>query len=222
MALVRRSLILIFGGTFDPVHLGHIAIARSVRALVQPDRFILMPNAIQPLRTLASASFADRVAMLRLASAGENFEIDEREAKRERPSFSFDTLSALRAELGEEVALAWLVGGDAFARFDQWHRWQELFDLAHWIVVDRPGLANDQTLAQVVQVQLMRRCIQRAESLREEASGFVLRLSVPRVDISATEVRRRCAMREATDDLLAPEVSAYISRHGLYAASNTG
>ncbi|GAE57491.1 hypothetical protein XPR_4126, partial [Xanthomonas arboricola pv. pruni MAFF 301420] len=137
------QLHLYYGGTFDPVHLGHLAIACAARdelgALVH-----LVPAADPPHRPAPGATAAQRARMLELALADTpGLALDTRElqrASRDRaPSYTVDTLRALRAELGPTTPIAWLLGADAFVGLSSWHQWEDLFELAHFVIAARPG-----------------------------------------------------------------------------------
>ena len=208
---------LAYGGTFDPVHAGHLSVARAAR-----DAFgatvHLIPAADPPHRATPGASAAERAEMLGLALAGEpGLALDPRELGRDGPSWTAATLDGLRAELGPTAPVAWIVGADAFRGLPSWHRWPELFGLAHFIVVTRPGHALaglPDALAQAV----AGRWATSAAELSASPAGRVYRLAMPPHPATATELRRRLAAGEATGDWLAPAVGDYIARNGLYGA----
>ncbi len=180
-------LLALFGGTFDPVHLGHLRAAwEAAEALDAEVR--LMPANVPPHRPQPVASAAERVALLERALAGQDrLGLDPRELARSGPSYSVDTLHELRAEIGTRRPLALLVGADAFAGLVTWHRWRELFVLAHLVVLTRPGAARrlpDELEAEVAP----RRCSE-AAALRAAPAGRVFDLAITALDISATAVR---------------------------------
>ena len=133
------NLRLCYGGTFDPVHDGHIAVADFARQTCDADVYFI-PSADPPHRQRPSATAVQRADMLEIAVAGSpHFFLDLRELQREKPSYTVDTLRELRAELSAEEPIAWLIGADAFAQLHTWHEWESLFDLAHFVVAVRPG-----------------------------------------------------------------------------------
>ena len=132
-------LVLCYGGTFDPVHTGHLAIARAVRDALHADVHLL-PAADPPHKGPTHADAEQRARMLELAVQGEaGLIVDRRELRRPGPSYTFDTLRELREELGPHAQLVWMVGGDSVFELDTWHRWRELFDYAHLLAIARPG-----------------------------------------------------------------------------------
>lgn len=210
-----RSLVVCYGGTFDPVHLGHVDAVDAVRSATGCDALHLIPCRVSPHKSAPGASGAQRCAMLELALAGRpDVTVDRRELERPGPSFTVDTLLGLRAELGPQVALGWLLGADALAGLERWDRWQRLAELAHLLVLDRPG--SERPAAGPVAALLDRATCASAAELRAAPAGRVWFVRQPPRAISASEVRRRLAAEGECDDLLPPEVSAYISDHGLY------
>jgi nicotinate-nucleotide adenylyltransferase len=132
---------ILYGGTFDPVHDGHLGVARHARDALDAE-VRLMPAADPPHKGPTHATAAQRAAMLHLAVAGESgLRVDLRELERHCPSYTVDTLRALRAEVGPSQPWAILVGADSFCSLDSWSRWRELFDLAHIVVAARAGSA---------------------------------------------------------------------------------
>lgn len=217
-----RRLQVYYGGTFDPVHNAHLAIARGVRDALQAG-VRLVPAADPPHRAPPGASAGDRAAMVALAIAGEpglvldRIELERARAQPGRPSYTVDTLAALRRLHGTGQPLAWLIGGDSLAALSSWHRWQDLFDLAHLVVVARPGSPLPPDLPPALQA-----CVHGGGWTRDPAqlgvrpSGCLLPLALPLQTGSATAVRRALACGLAVDGLVPPAVAAYISAHGLY------
>lgn len=209
-------LFVLYGGTFDPVHHGHLAIARAARDVLQAT-IRLMPAADPPHRAPPGATADQRAAMLDLAVAGEpGLRVDRRELHRDGRSYSIDTVLGLRAELGDGAAVALLVGADSFVGLPDWHRWRELFDHVHFVVAQRPGSPLDHALRPELAEALDGRWCDSPAALREVPSGLVLPLRQPLHDESATSIRARIAAGEPWRGQVPAAVADYIERHGLY------
>lgn len=210
-----------YGGTFDPVHLGHLAIARAARDQLQV-AVRLLPAADPPHRPVPGANAAQRAEMLALAIGDEpGLLLDLRELERARrqpgtPSYTVDTLRELRAELGPRQPIAWLVGADSLLGLPGWHQWEDLFRLAHFIVADRPGSSLEQTLPAPLQRALESRWAESDKALFSAHAGRVLRLHAPLRSESATAVRERIAAKGDWRQLLPGPVADYVAEHGLY------
>lgn len=179
--------IAILGGTFDPVHNGHLRVAwEAAEALDAEIR--LMPANVPPHRASPVASAAQRVALLRAALAGQSrLQLDERELRRARPSYTVDSLGEMRAESGPDRPLILLIGADAFAGLPTWREWRALFGLAHIAVLTRPG--HDLDFPAELDAEIAPRRVHLAADLRGSAAGKVLGLPVTSLDISASAVR---------------------------------
>ncbi len=211
------TCVALLGGSFDPVHRGHVALAELFAQLLHPDQLRIVPA--RPWQKGAlGASDVDRVAMLELAFRDAAFPavIDLREIERERPTYTVETLRALRAELGPDASIVFVMGADQLHKLDTWHEWRALFDLAHFAVAARPGFdLAQEALPPAVAAQLERR-LAAPDQLRAAPAGLVCIGHTLAVDISATRVRN--AIREGTDAnaLVAPQVLDYIQQHNLY------
>lgn len=210
-----------YGGTFDPVHNGHLAVACAVRdALAAEVR--LLPAADPPHKDETHADASARARMLDIAIAGERgLRVDRRELRREGPSYSVDTLRDLRDELGKQVPIVWLIGSDSLAELHTWHLWRELFEHAHILAVERPGSRVDADSlgrkAPAVQAEVGPRWRPADQLHASSAGGFaVLPLSRQRPE-SSTELRRRIGAGEPWQDWVPAAVAEYIDRHRLYA-----
>ena len=180
----------IFGGTFDPVHLGHLSVAWEASELLDAEVH-LVPASVPPHRPAPIADAAQRVTMLRAALQKQSrLSLDTRELERSGPSYTIDTLQELRSEQGER-ALVLLIGADAFAGLPAWHRWRELFELAHIGVLSRPGVES--TLPDSLQAEIAARRIDDAAVLRRLPAGKVIELAVTPLEISATRIRELLA-----------------------------
>ena len=211
------GLRVLYGGTFDPVHEGHLAIARSARDALEATVH-LMPAADPPHRAPPGASARDRVAMLRLALRGEpGLALDLRELGREGRSWTVDTLRALRADVGSAAPVALLVGADSFAGLPQWKEWEALFGLTHFVVASRDGTPLEDLPAALARVLEGRRAAS-ARALREAPAGQVWCLRQPLHPQSASDIRARIAGGRPWRHLVPDAVAAYIQAHGLYGA----
>lgn len=211
------SLALFYGGTFDPVHAGHLAVARAARAVFGTG-LAFVPAADPPHRAAPGASAAQRAQMLALAIAGEpGFRVDPREMRRSGPSWTVGTLRELRAERGPEAPLAWLMGADSFRGLPAWHEWECLMDLAHFVVAVRPGHALE-ALPPALEAACRGRWCEDPAELARAPAGRLFRLDMALHPASATEVRRGLAGAPAPGqaDWLDPAVAAFIAREGLY------
>ncbi|RAO75429.1 nicotinate-nucleotide adenylyltransferase [Dyella jiangningensis] len=180
----------IFGGTFDPIHLGHLSVAWEASELLDAE-VRLMPASVPPHRPSPLANAQQRVAMLKAALQKQSrLTLDTRELERSGPSYTIDTLAELRKEEGDRP-LVLLLGADAFAGLPSWHRWRELFDVAHIGVLSRPGV--DVAWSDELLTAIGPRLIDDASALRVLPTGKVMELSVTPLEISATRVRELLA-----------------------------
>jgi len=206
----------LFGGTFDPIHFGHL---RPVEALAKQtglQRVTLLPNNVPPHRPQPEASSAQRVAMLRCAIRDlPLFEIDTRELERETPSWTVTTLEAWRTERGAEQPLAFIIGQDSLLSLSKWHRWQDLLSLCHLLVCQRPGYPT-RFDSPDMQRWLEQHLAPDIRQLHQQPAGHIWLADTPLYDISATEIRRRRHQNQPCDDLLPAAVIDYIDREGLY------
>ena len=203
----------ILGGTFDPVHRGHLHAAAVGRTLLVASKVTLMLAARPWHRSAPVTSVEHRLSMLRLAAGADpRLEASDWEARREGPSYTVDTLAALAN--GEP--LVWLIGGDAFAAVDSWHRVDDLPTLCHFLVLNRPGVRYEARTPRGF------RRIDDPEALAHRPSGCVCFTSATMLDVSATRVRHAIANDAAVGELLTPEVWAYIRKHGLYGRRQPG
>ena len=184
----------ILGGSFDPVHNAHLALAGAALAQLDLEKVLWIPSGTPPHRAAPRASPRQRIEMLRLALAGEpRFSIDARETTKTTPGYTVETLEELRAELGAGIGLVLLIGADQYARLETWHRWQDLFSLCRIAVFARPGLALP-------------------------AAERVTLVPMTPLDISSSAIRARIAARAPVRGLLPDSVLDYIDRAHLYSS----
>jgi len=211
----------ILGGTFDPIHHGHLRTALDVAEAVGLDEVRLIPLRHAVHRGQPETPAALRLAMVQAAIAGEpRFVADDREIRRDAPSYTLHTLQSLRAERGTVEPICVLVGGDAFAEFLTWHRPHDILGLAHLVVMQRPGepVAEDPALRALVE---RRRAPDGAE-LQTRPSGRILFQPVTQLAISATDIRARLRAGRSVRYLVPDAVADIIGREGLYAPPAPG
>ena len=205
----------LFGGTFDPIHCGHVAIAGALRDELSLDEVRLLPTGIPPHRPPPLASDEDRRQMVELAIEGEpGLKVDARELSRGRYCYTVETLAELRAELGPDVPLVFLIGGDSLATFHTWHDWRRILDLSHLAVALRPGTDLSEGLHPAVAA--LYRSVRQPASRPTLSHGNIYVLSAPPRDISATDLRARLRDGAPTDGLLPEAVRRYIFNNRLY------
>ncbi len=213
------ATLALLGGTFDPVHHGHLHLAADVRAALALPEVRLVPVADPPHRAAPGASAADRLAMLRLGIAGfEGLAVDAREIERGGASYTVETLEDFRREAPARP-LAWIVGADAFLGLPTWRRWTELFELAHLIVVARPGITLESAMPSALAGHWSRR-IASSDALATAAAGAIVKVTIAPHAISASAIRADLAggrLRDvAARGLLPAAVLAYIEQNRLY------
>lgn len=214
------SAIGILGGTFDPVHYGHLRLAQEVADQLRLSEVCFVPSGKPPHRAAPGASAGDRLAMVRMAVAGNPlFRVDDRELRRDGPGYTVDTLRELRQQAGVARPLVLLTGADAFLDLATWSRWHQLFDLAHIAVAYRPGFPVDgwharmpQPLAAEYQARLMRQPL----GVHTAPAGGVVVVPIAALDISATLIRDSLRRGTSTRYLLPDTVIQYIQEHNLY------
>jgi len=202
-----NNKVILFGGTFDPIHHGHVRVAQSALEQLGADEIVLIPARRSPHKKfLPMADGPARVEMISLAIAGKTtFRVSDCELKRSRPSYTLDTIRYLRAEYGQGVGIFWLVGADAVKDLADWHRILELVDECDLCVMFRAGFERPDFsgLGSV----LGRR---RVEKLEQNV------VRTPLIDINGTEIRRKLACGADVSDMLEPKVLEYIKKNGLY------
>jgi nicotinate-nucleotide adenylyltransferase len=214
------SAIGLFGGTFDPVHFGHLRAALEVQEMLDIDDFRLLPAGTPPHRAPPVASAAHRLAMLRLAVTGHpGMTVDDRETRRKGNSYMVDTLREIRGESGE-APLMLLIGQDAANALDTWHEWKNLFSLAHIVVMRRPESLVSWSGELLESMQL--RLVSHPDRLREQPAGCVMPLEVTQLAISSTGIRSRLYEGHSASFLLPDRVIDYIMENRLYFAGEAG
>ncbi len=207
--------LVLLGGTFDPIHYGHLRAVEEVRQALGIARILLIPAGHPPHRQSPWADARHRLEMTRHAVARHpHIAVSAVEIERPGPSYTVETLRALRSERPEAV-LAMVIGMDAFLRFDTWHDWEEILDLTHLVVTGRPGWPAAELPEGLRQTLYQRRC-DRAGALRAQPGGKILFHTVTALEISATQIRSLLARGHSPRFLLPDVVLDYIEAEGLY------
>lgn len=204
----------ILGGTFDPIHLGHLSLAKEIYKQIDLQEIRFIPCYRSPLKDKPIASGEQRSTMIKLAIKDHaDFSVDNRELQRKGISYTVDTLKSLRREMGD-VSLCLIMSMDAFSEFSLWHKWREIIQLAHLIVANRPGsnaINNDE-----IKKLLPERQIFVIDKLMIESGGRIFFINIPANPISATEIRRLIKSGESAQHLLPKEVWKYICKNKIY------
>ena len=210
----------ILGGTFDPIHFGHLRLAEEVAHTLRLSGVRFVPSGTPPHRAAPRTPTAHRLAMVRLAVSGNPlFEVDDREVRRSGPAYTFDTLTEIRAATGPDSPLVLLVGADAFLDFAAWHRWHELFGLAHVAVAHRPGFPVERwrdAMPQPLAREYAARLMQQPLAVHLAPAGGIVVIPFTALDISATAIRGLVGSGGSPRYLLPDPVLDYIRSEALY------
>ena len=207
------------GGTFDPVHCAHLRLAEELADGIGLSKIRFIPTGAPPHRGTPRVIGVHRMEMVRLAIAGNpRFEADDREIRRQGVCYTFDTLNEIRAELGDRP-LCLLMGSDAFSALTTWHRWEELFDLAHIVIAHRPGFSLQQlqsSLPGPLRKIYLQRLAASTRILRRDSAGTIYAREITALDIAATQIRGLLAGGGSARYLVPDAVLDYIETHRLY------
>ncbi|MGY1490309.1 nicotinate-nucleotide adenylyltransferase [Methylobacillus pratensis] len=212
-------LIGIMGGTFDPIHFGHLRMAQELAEALDLAEVRFIPSATPPHRGQPMTSAKQRAEMVALAIANNPlFKLDTRELEREGYSYTIDTLQSLHEELQDKARLCLLMGMDAFTGVTSWHRWQELLQFAHVIVATRPGAVLPSGNP-VLDAFLETHVLSGAQQLPIQAEHGILMQAITALDISATKIRESLAHGRTPRYLLPDRVLEFICQHDLYSVA---
>ncbi|CAJ0993027.1 nicotinate-nucleotide adenylyltransferase [Pantoea sp. Nvir] len=206
----------VFGGTFDPVHFGHLFPVEALAQQAKLTRVLLLPNNVPPHRPQPEASAVQRMNMLRYAIRNRPlFEIDSRELMCDTPSWTVATLEVLRNERGPQAPLGLIIGQDSLLSLSKWYRWQDLLSLSHLLVCKRSGYSVELGSPEIRR-WLDKHITTQIEQLHQHPAGFIWMANTPLVNISATGIRQRRLQGLDCNHLLPADVFDYINRAGLY------
>jgi nicotinate-nucleotide adenylyltransferase len=211
-----KTLQALYGGTFDPVHYGHLKPVEILANLIGLQRVIIMPNNVPPHRPQPEATSEQRKTMLELAIADKPlFRLDERELQRDTPSWTAQTLQAWREEQGPDVPLAFIIGQDSLLNFPSWYQYETILNNSHLIVCRRPGYPL--TMKEEAHQQwLEKHLTPHVEDLHNLPAGRIYLAETPWFDISATLIRQRLQSGQSCAEMLPEAVLRYIQQQGLY------
>jgi nicotinate-nucleotide adenylyltransferase len=216
---IKHSALGLFGGTFDPVHFGHLRLATELAEAFRLERVIFLPAGLPYHRGRdAHATNDQRLTMLKLATQRDaRFDVDDRELKREGPTYTYDTLAEIRKERGAEQPVVFLSGSDSFEKVDTWHRWTELFDLAHFAVAIRADDPQWQSKGPgAFPKEAWPRITLDPRELVSAPAGKIMTFFMTPIAISSTAIRTM-AREGASIRYLTPDpVVEFIRSHNLY------
>lgn len=213
------QLIGVLGGTFNPIHFGHLRLAQELTDALNLKEVRFIPAANPPHKDAPSVSAFHRAEMVKLAIADNpSFKLDERELQREGASYTIDTLISLRSKIGPEVTLCLIMGSDAFTRLNTWHRWQEILDYCHIILVQRPPITvtNQPPLANELTLLLQNHYTENVSDLSNQNAGFIHMQTITALSISSTAIRSAFKLKQIPRYLMPQTVIDYIAINQLY------
>lgn len=222
-------MIGVLGGTFNPIHIGHLRPALELLEALRLDHLRLIPCGMPPHRETPQVGAQQRLAMVAAAVAGEaGFVVDDRELRRSGPSYSLDTVKSLREEFPHQT-IALIIGADSFREFDTWHEWRSITDYAHIVVMQRPDLLSqhlslpqstltkkDRPMSDVLQAFVAQRLVESVDALHAASHGCILNQNVTQLDISATQIRALIAADRSARYLVPDSVWQIICDQGYY------
>ncbi|MGP1930620.1 MAG: nicotinate-nucleotide adenylyltransferase [Arsenophonus sp. ET-YP4-MAG3] len=210
------SIQALFGGTFDPIHYGHLLSAEALAKKIGLEQIVLLPNYIPTHRQQPKATIQQRLTMIRLAIKNNPlFSIDTRELKSTIPLHTIEILISLRQQIGYQKPLAFIIGQDSLLSINTWFNWKKILNLCHLLVCSRPNYNNYfSTLS--MQQWLKNHQIYDPKILNYESCGTIYLANTPLLNISATEIRERKRNRKSCKDILPAEVLRYINKYYLY------
>lgn len=208
----------ILGGTFNPIHYGHLRMAEELTEGLKLNEVRFIPSANPPHKQRPAISAEQRAEMVQLAIADHRgFKLDTRELERQGASYTIDTLLSLRQELGAKASITLLMGSDAFTQFDTWHRWQEIIEHCHIALVQRPQLrAEKNRLSKTLENFLHQHYSENSDDIHQTPSGIISMRQVTALDISSTNIRHALKHHQSVRYLMPDSVIDYIERHQLY------
>ncbi|MDI1353174.1 MAG: nicotinate-nucleotide adenylyltransferase [bacterium] len=209
------NTLAIFGGTFDPVHNGHIEASKAVQTHFHFDAYNFLPCNIPSIKPPTIANAQQRIDMLRLALKNfKQFNIDLREIKHDTPSYMIDTLYSFREEY-KDTSITLIIGYDAFLSLPKWHKWQEIITLANLLVINRQ-LFSDSLIPKEIQELIKQHKSTNKLALLSNKFGVIYEFDAGNYPISSTLIKKQLKQNNNVEALLPKEISDYIKQWGLY------
>ncbi len=211
------NLLTIFGGTFDPIHNGHLRLSLSVTDELELDEIFLMPAKVPPHRPAPDTSIEKRIEMLEIATKiCPKLKIDLRELKREGPSYTIDTLKQMREELGNEQPIAIVIGMDSFLQFNKWHKWQEIIKLCHIIIAPRPNFSFEIDNKDINDLYNLHKTDNILDLKSSPAGSIYILKNAQKLEVSATQIRELFCQGKSAQFLIPDLIFDYILKNRLY------
>ncbi|MXP51466.1 nicotinate-nucleotide adenylyltransferase [Pantoea sp. SoEX] len=213
---MNYELYAVFGGTFDPVHFGHLLPVKILANQIGLDKVTIVPNNIPPHRLQPEANAKQRLDMLKFAVEKEPlFKIDTRELKHKTPSWTVCTMENLRIELGATKSLAFIIGSDSLLNLTKWYRWQDLLSVCHILVCNRHEFLLNKKV-KLISPALNKYIINDVQKLYLKPSGYIWLADTPFFNISSSKIKLLISQKKKCDYLLPKTVIEYIFKYGLY------
>lgn len=214
---IPLPIVALYGGSFDPVHNAHLFVIQSVLDILKPEQMRVLPCRLPPHKQTLQATEQDRLHMLRAALEDfPNVVIDQRELKREKLSYTYDSMLEIRKQEGNDCCLCFVIGWDSWISFSTWYRWQDILKLCNLLVVRRAGIDIDE---QGEHNKLLAYCAQNsvaAAAVRHHACGKIVMLDTEELDLASSAIRKRVVAGQSIDDDVPSRVAAYIKNKQLY------
>ena len=210
----KNDYIGVFGGSFDPIHKGHIESLKSVTEKLSLSKVLIIPNKVSPLKDLSVASSLEKIKMLEIAFKDfKEIEIEDYELKKEGPSFMIETLQYLEKKLGKKKHFLLIIGEDAFQSFHRWKNYQHIIKMTSLLVMNRPGLKNDLT---TMAIELHQDCIENTYGDNNFKKGRIYFIKIKPNPASSTYIRENIDDHSVLSEGLDDDVLKYLKEHKIY------
>ena len=210
----KNDYIGIFGGSFDPIHKGHIESLKSVTKKLNLSKVLVIPNKVSPLKNLSVASSLEKIKMLEIAFKDfKEIEIEDYELKKEGPSFMIETLQYLDKKLGKKKHFLLIIGEDSFQSFHRWKNYQHIIKITSLLVMNRPGLDNDLTTRAI---ELHQDCIENTYGDNNFKKGKIYFIQIKPIPVSSTHIRENIDNQDVLAEGLDDDVLKYLQEHKIY------